>query len=103
MNVEIHTTKEEMGRHAASDGAAFDRFGEAVAMSGDVAVVGAYRCDEPGGDSGAVYVLRFDGTTWNQEQKLVASDNGIRHGSRPVTPSSAANSSCVPSRVKPLG
>ncbi len=42
-----------------------DRYGFAVDVFGDVAVVGAYRHD-PGGlvNAGAVYVYRFDGAVW---------------------------------------
>jgi hypothetical protein len=34
-----------------------DRFGDAVAMSGDTAVVGAWGDDDRGTDAGAVYVF----------------------------------------------
>jgi FG-GAP repeat len=60
----------------ASDGEAGDRFGLAVAMEGDVAVVGAYWEDTQGPDAGAAYVYRFNGQQWIQEQKLLAS-NGM--------------------------
>jgi hypothetical protein len=55
----------------ASDGTADDRFGYSVAISGDTVVVGAW------GDSlyqGSVYVFGRSGTTWSQQQKLVAND-----------------------------
>jgi hypothetical protein len=55
----------------ASDGAAGDQFGEGVAISGDLAVVGASQ--EQGGGIGAAYIYRFDGTKWDEEQKLTAS------------------------------
>ena len=47
----------------ASDGAAFDRFGEGVAISGDTAVVGARDDDDNGTDSGSAYVFVRSGTT----------------------------------------
>ncbi len=61
----------------ASDAAMGDRFGISVSVSGDAAVVGA-RYDDcaEGGDCGAAYVFRFDGTSWVEERKLVASDVG---------------------------
>jgi hypothetical protein len=62
----------------ASDGARHDRYGVSVSLSGNVAVVGAYRDDDNGDDSGASYVYRFDGTSWNEEQKIVASDGRAR-------------------------
>ncbi len=54
----------------ASDGAPEDRFGSTVAVSGNVAIVGAYLDDDNGTNSGSAYVFRFNGTTWVQEQKL---------------------------------
>jgi hypothetical protein len=64
----------------AADGAAADGFGISVAVSGDVAVIGASGDDDcPGGldfEPGAVYVFRFNAATtqWVQEQKLLLSD-----------------------------
>jgi hypothetical protein len=55
----------------ASDGVAPDEFGIGLAVDGDVLLAGAF--DKDAG-TGAAYVFRFDGTTWNEEQKLVASD-----------------------------
>eukprot|EP01045_Picozoa_sp_COSAG04_P032303 COSAG04_NODE_6285_length_1365_cov_10.737757_1_plen_226_part_01 len=59
----------------ASDGAGDDRFGYSVAVSGAVAVVGAYRNDDAGDGSGSAYVFeqQQDGS-WLEAQKLVASD-----------------------------
>ena len=54
-----------------SDGAAGDRFGTSVVVSSDVVVIGAPGDDDNGSTSGAVYVYRFDGTNWVQEQKLL--------------------------------
>jgi hypothetical protein len=58
----------------ALDGAMGDRFGGSVAVSGNVAVVGALRDDDNGANSGSAYVFRYDGASWSQEQKLTASD-----------------------------
>ncbi len=59
----------------ASDAAAFADFGVSVSVSGDTAIVGANLDDcAAGADCGSAYVLRFDGTTWAEEQKLTASD-----------------------------
>ncbi|MET0231911.1 MAG: FG-GAP repeat protein [Rhodanobacteraceae bacterium] len=59
----------------ASDGEAFDAFGWSVAIEGDVALVGA-RGVTIGDDTfrGAVYAYAFDGSTWNERQKLIADD-----------------------------
>jgi hypothetical protein len=61
----------------ASDGAAYDYFGYAVAMSGTGhLVVGAIYGEDKVSDSGAVYLFTHDSTsnTWGNEQKIVASD-----------------------------
>jgi len=55
----------------ASDAEEGDLYGERVALSGDVAVIGA-RWEDRG--RGAVYVYRFDGESWVEEQKLLPSD-----------------------------
>ncbi|RJP37233.1 MAG: hypothetical protein C4547_05790 [Phycisphaerales bacterium] len=62
-----------------SDGAAGDRFGNAVVVRGDTIVVGAPGRSENGGASGAAYVFEFDGQRWTQTQKLLAFDGGRRH------------------------
>jgi hypothetical protein len=61
----------------ASDGAAGDQFGVAVALSADTALVAA---NETGGGRGAVYVFVRSGTTWTQQAKLVASDGSSGDG-----------------------
>ncbi len=58
----------------ASDGAASDYFGAAVAVSGDTALVGAYYDDDKGDASGSAYVFTRSGAVWSQQAKLVASD-----------------------------
>ncbi|MHC4303646.1 MAG: thrombospondin type 3 repeat-containing protein [Planctomycetota bacterium] len=59
----------------SADLASFDGFGFSLAVDGDVAVVGApFDSHGGGGAAGSAYVFRFDGMTWVQEQKLVATD-----------------------------
>jgi len=61
----------------ASDAAASAHFGQYVSLSGDTAVVGAGGVGCAAGlGCGAAYVFRFNGTSWVQAQKLVASDAG---------------------------
>ncbi|MEQ9206454.1 MAG: GC-type dockerin domain-anchored protein [Phycisphaerales bacterium] len=55
----------------ASDGKAGDFFGWSVAISGDVAVVGAYKKNGPLAFAGAAYVYRLVGDSWIEERKLV--------------------------------
>ncbi len=63
-------------RLLASDGASKDWFGYSVAVSGDVAVVGAVFDDDNGWNSGSAYVFRYDpdSSGWVQEEKLLAPD-----------------------------
>jgi len=53
-----------------------DEFGYSVSISGDMAVVGARFDNGVFGNSGSAYVYRYNSSsgTWNQEQKLTASD-----------------------------
>jgi len=64
----------EQQKLLASDGAARDKFGYSVSISGDYAIVGAPRDDDNGADSGSAYIFKRDGTSWRQQQKLTASD-----------------------------
>ncbi len=58
----------------ANDGAAFDRFGGSVAISGDTALVGSALDDDNGSASGSVYVFIKVANVWVLQQKLAASD-----------------------------
>lgn len=70
----------------ASDREALNAFGYGIALSGDYAVVSPVRHDfdvQPGtnflDDAGAAYIFERDGTgTWNEVQKIVASDRGVQ-------------------------
>ncbi len=59
----------------AGDAGKNDNFGCGVALSGDVAAVGAFREDSRGEDAGAVYVFRGSGG-WSAPEKLTAGDGG---------------------------
>ncbi|MFI5307859.1 MAG: FG-GAP repeat protein [Polyangiales bacterium] len=56
----------------AADGANGDEFGHAVAIDGNTVVVGAYGDDDNADLSGSAYVFVRSGTTWTQQQKLLA-------------------------------
>jgi hypothetical protein len=61
----------------ASDAAALDNLGFAVAVDADSAVVGAIYDDHSGGsNAGSAYVFVRSGAAWTQQAKLVASDAG---------------------------
>lgn len=78
------TTWSQQAQLTASDGAALDRFGVSVALSGDTALVGSY-LDDMGAnlDQGSAYVFTRIGTTWGQQAKLTSSSGaaGDRFGS----------------------
>ncbi len=65
---------EELAKLTASDPFSMDEFGHAVAIDGGVAVIGVRQDDDRGDQAGCVYVYRYDGTRWNEEAKLHASD-----------------------------
>ncbi|MFQ5590786.1 MAG: hypothetical protein ACE5HE_06475, partial [Phycisphaerae bacterium] len=58
----------------ASDAAAGDRYGSAVALDGALAVVGAYGNEDMGSFSGSAYLYRWDAATWFEEAKLAPAD-----------------------------
>ncbi|MFC1600778.1 FG-GAP-like repeat-containing protein [Candidatus Sumerlaeota bacterium] len=64
----------QQAKLTASDGAAGDRFGMSVSISGDVAVVGSYLDDDSGDSSGSAYVFEKSGSSWSQTIKLTADD-----------------------------
>ncbi|WP_181918785.1 FG-GAP repeat protein [Wenzhouxiangella sediminis] len=59
---------------APADGTSGDRFGRAVSLSGDRALIGAYLAAGDGADDGAAYVFDFDGLEWQESAKLLPND-----------------------------
>ncbi len=64
------TTWTEQAKLTASDAAAGDRFGIAVALNGSTALVVAPNDDDAAFSSGSAYVFVRSGTTWSQQAKL---------------------------------
>ena len=60
----------QQARLIGNDLGIFDRFGSAVAVHEDTAIVGAHGKDEVGTDSGAAYVFVRNGASWTQQAKL---------------------------------
>ena len=58
----------------ASDGANNDKFGRSVALSGNVVITGSDGDDDNGLGSGSAYIYRYDGRSWMEEAKILASD-----------------------------
>src|SRR3990167_2440021 len=67
---------EEKKKLTASDATEDEEklFGWSVAISGDVAIVGAIEDSDFGNNSGSAYVFILKGDTWEDEQKLTASN-----------------------------
>ena len=70
----------EVKKITASDAAAGDLFGNAVAIAGSTLVVGAWAHDEAGNDSGSAYVFERDqggADVWGEVKKVTASDAAV--------------------------
>jgi len=59
---------------AASDGSAYDYFGNSISIDGDYALIGAWKDDVTGIDRGSVYIFYRSGTNWIEQAKLTAPD-----------------------------
>ncbi len=58
----------------AADGAKDDAFGQSLALSGNILIIGTPRDDDNGKDTGSVYVFTRIGASWHQQAKLTADD-----------------------------
>ncbi|MCA9274148.1 MAG: FG-GAP repeat protein, partial [Phycisphaerales bacterium] len=67
------TTGMQLNKLLPADGAAADRFGQAVAIANGIAVVGVRNDDDNGSASGSVYL--FDVATGSQLHKFTATDS----------------------------
>lgn len=69
---------EEQAVLLAADGEAGDQFGISVSISGDFAFVGAHRDDNENGPfAGAVYIFQRNGTSWEQQARLIAGEGAF--------------------------
>ncbi|MDP8229031.1 MAG: FG-GAP repeat protein, partial [Candidatus Electryoneaceae bacterium] len=66
----------QQAKLTADDADAGDVFGNAVSISGNYAIVGAYQNDDNGDRSGSAYIFVRDGEEWSQQAKLTADDAG---------------------------
>ena len=60
-----------------SVGATDDQFGFAVALDGEIAIIGAPADDEIAMDAGAAYTFKRSGTSWIEQAKLVPAPGGM--------------------------
>ncbi|GAI64018.1 unnamed protein product, partial [marine sediment metagenome] len=61
----------EVAKLLASDVAAEGVFGKSVAISGDTVVIGAYRDDDNGTNSGSAYIFQRSGSDWTKQVKII--------------------------------
>ena len=59
------TTGRQIDKLLPDDGAADDRFGYSVAISGDIAVVGSWQDDDNGSNSGSAYLFDASSCPWD--------------------------------------
>ena len=72
--VRTGSTWSQQAHLTAGDAGRGDSFGSSVAISDDTIVAGAPSDDDGGFNSGSAYVFVRTGSTWNQQDKLRASD-----------------------------
>jgi hypothetical protein len=68
------TSWSQQAKLIAADGAANDRFGQSVSISGDSVVISAILDNGNTEKSGTAYIFTRSGTTWSQQVKLTAAD-----------------------------
>ena len=69
------STWNQQAQLTASDGATEDRFGIAVALDGDTALVGAYQDDiGANANQGSAFLFTRSGTTWTQQWQFTGTD-----------------------------
>ena len=64
----------EQAKLTASDAAGGDQFGYSVSIYDNTAIVGAYRDNGAGSDSGSAYIFTYDGINWTEQANLTADD-----------------------------
>jgi hypothetical protein len=74
------STWSQQAELTASDGAALDLFGSAVALAGNTAVIGAPSKLVGAIAEGGAYLFTTDGTSWTQQAELLAPDGAANDG-----------------------
>lgn len=64
-------------RITSSDATAFDSYGRAISAQGTTLLVGASEDDDDGGRSGSAYIVQYDGSSWNEVQKIRPKDGKL--------------------------
>jgi len=85
----------QQSKFMSADATTGDFFGSSVAISGDTALIGAFRDDTAAGtDSGSAYVFTRSGTTWSQQAKLTAGD-GVSYSDFGTSVSLSGNTALI--------
>ena len=61
----------------ASDATEYNKFGNSVSISGNIAVIGSNNNDTKNTNAGAVYIFEKEVGAWTEKAKLTASDGGV--------------------------
>ncbi len=77
---DVSETWQQEQKLTASNAAAGDEFGDAIAVEGDRIVIGAPRSDNKGADAGLAYYFEYSASSWQQKQWFYPS--GITSGDR---------------------
>ncbi len=64
----------QQAKISPADGETEDWFSYSLFLSGDYAIIGCERDDDNGDDSGSAYLFQRNGTSWEEQAKLIASD-----------------------------
>lgn len=72
--IRVGSKWQQQAKLTAPDGAADDRFGRGVALSGDTAVISAMHQDDMGENSGSAYVYTRKNKRWSHQANLSAED-----------------------------
>jgi len=64
----------ELFKITPSDASEGDCFGRSVCIDGNYLIVASLLDDDNGHHSGSAYIFHWDGTTWSEQDKLLASD-----------------------------
>lgn len=73
-------TWKQQAKVVASDHAAYNFFGNPVAIAGNTAIVGSYLASGGASNSGEAYLFVRDGAKWTEQKKLTASDGAAGDG-----------------------
>ena len=64
----------QQSKIVASDGHSDAYFGDGLDIDANRIIAGAYRSDDHAGNSGSIYVIEHNGTSWEETEKIISSD-----------------------------